>query len=133
MIEYSQGLASQVDVAAVCAVAHRALVDNPLFPVAGVRVRAYTPDHYIVADDDERNEFMALTLSVGAGRSKEDLRAAGDAVFRAVKEALSGPLSGEHFALSLNILELVPELSWKENPMHGRLKGGTSVKGEGSA
>lgn len=123
VIEYSPELAAEVEIGAICRAAHSAMAANPLFPLAGIRVRAYPAAACVTADALPENGFLAMTLAVGAGRSKADLQAAGAAVFAAVQGELSGPLSGDHFALSLYIREIDPDLSWKDNPIHARLKG----------
>lgn len=122
-IEYSPGLESRADIAGVCRAAHGAMLSAEIFPQAGIRVRAYRADCAIVADGLAENDFLAMTLSLGAGRSKEALKAAGTAIFRAVQEALAEPLSSPHFALSLEIRIIDPELSWKDTPIHARLPG----------
>ncbi|OOY04609.1 5-carboxymethyl-2-hydroxymuconate Delta-isomerase [Thioclava sp. F28-4] len=122
-IEYSAGLAERVDISAVCRALHAAMVECGLFPVAGIRVRAYCADHAIVADGLPENDFAALTLSVGAGRDTATLRAGGDAIFTAAQTAFAGPLATEHFALSLEIRVIDPQLSWKQTPIHARLSG----------
>ena len=91
--------------------------------LAGIRVRAYRADHAIVADGLAENAFVAMTLSVGAGRSTDALKAAGDAVFAAGRAALADLLSTEHFAFSLEVREIHPDLSWKDTPIHARLSG----------
>jgi 5-carboxymethyl-2-hydroxymuconate isomerase len=123
VIEYAPDLADQVDIAMLCGAAHAAMAANPLFPLAGIRVRAYPAAACVVADGLAENSFVAMTLAVGAGRNKADLQAAGAAIFAAVQAALAGPLAGDHFALSLYIREIDPDLSWKDNPIHARLKG----------
>ena len=120
-IEYSRGLESRADIGELCRTAHSAIIGTGLFPVAGIRVRAFAADHAIVADGLPENDFAALTLSVGAGRSAEDLKRAGDAIFSAVRDALAGPLATTHFALSMEIRVSDPELSWKDTPIHSRL------------
>lgn len=122
-IEYSPGLEARVDMAAVCQALHGAMVASGLFPLAGIRVRAHRADHVVVADGLAENDFAALTLSVGTGRRAEALRAAGDLIFSAAQAALAGPLSTPHFALSLEIRVIDPELSWKDTPIHSRLAG----------
>lgn len=123
-IEYSPGLAERADIAAVCRAAYTAMKETGIFPLAGIRVRAYAADHCIVADDLAENDFAALTLSVGAGRDKEALQTAGGKIFSAVQAALAEPLSTPHFALSLEIRIIDPDLSWKDTPTHSRLSGG---------
>ncbi|MDI5934982.1 5-carboxymethyl-2-hydroxymuconate Delta-isomerase [Halomonas kalidii] len=122
-IEYSPGLAQRADIDAVCRAAYSAMKEAGIFPLAGIRVRAYAADHCIVADDLAQNDFAALTLSIGAGRDKQALQVAGERIFTAVQAALAGPLATPHFALSLEIRVIDPDLSWKDTPIHARLSG----------
>ncbi|MEC3862505.1 5-carboxymethyl-2-hydroxymuconate Delta-isomerase [Mesobacterium sp. TK19101] len=122
-IEYSAGLADRTDMAALCRALHGAMIDAAIFPVAGIRVRAHRADHAIVADGLVENDFAAMTLSVGAGRTTEALKAAGDTVFAAAQARLADVLSTPHFALSLEIRVINPDLSWKDTPIHARLSG----------
>ena len=121
MIEYSKGLDPQVEISALCSAAHEAIIKSKIFPVAGIRVRAHCCDHYIVADGDSKNNFAALTFSVGSGRSEEALKTAGDMIFKAVQAVLSEYLAMPYFALSLEIRIINPALSWKDTPIHSRL------------
>ena len=120
-IEYSPTLETRADMRGLCMALHVVMVDTEIFPTAGIRIRAYKAEHAIVADGHEDNDFLAMTLAVGAGRSVEQLQAAGDALFAAARAALSGPLATPHFALSLEIRVIDPALSWKETPIHARL------------
>ncbi|MCM5705080.1 5-carboxymethyl-2-hydroxymuconate Delta-isomerase [Larsenimonas salina] len=120
-IEYSPGLEQRVDVREVCRAAYQVMAESELFPLAGIRVRAFAADHCIVADDHPDNDFLAMTLSVGSGRTQSDLKAAGERLFAAVQSALAAPLSTPHFALSLEIREIDAALSWKDTPIHTRL------------
>lgn len=122
-IEYSAGLERRCDIQILCRVLYNAMIDAKIFPRAGIRVRAHRADYAIVGDGLAENDFAALTLSVGAGREVPALRAAGDQLFAAAQQALSGPLSTPHFALSLEIRTIDPELSWKDTPIHARLSG----------
>lgn len=124
-IDYAPSLEDRVDIARVCRRLHAVMVASDVFPTAGIRVRAHRADHAIVADDHAENTFLAMTLSVGAGRSPAHLQEAGAALFRAAQEALAEPLSTPHFALSLEIREIDPALSWKDTPIHARLSART--------
>lgn len=121
-IEYSAGLESRADLPAVLRQLHGAMVETGIFPLAGIRVRAFRADHVIVADGLPENDFCAMTLSVGAGRSTVQLQDAGQIVFDAARAAFADLLASPHFALSLEIREIEPELSWKATPIHARLK-----------
>lgn len=120
-IEYSSSLESRVEVGTLCTALHRVMTTLNCFPTAGIRVRAHKADHAIVADGHKNNDFLAMTLSVGAGRSTAQLKEAGDALFEVARATLKEPLSTPYFALSLEIRELHSDLSWKETPIHARL------------
>jgi 5-carboxymethyl-2-hydroxymuconate isomerase len=122
-IEYSPGLEARADIPALCRTAYTAMVAAGVFPLAGIRVRAYRADHCVVADGLPENDFAALTLAVGAGRSTEALRQAGAAIFAAVQGALAAPLATQYFALSFEIRIINPDLNWKDTPIHARLSG----------
>lgn len=120
-IEYSPGLAGRVDIKELCHAAHRAMLETGVFPLAGIRVRAFCADYCVIADDHPENDFAACYVTVGAGRSPEVLRQAGQHIFGILQDFLVKQLAGPHFALSLDIRESDPNLSWKETPMHARL------------
>ena len=122
-LEYSPGLEARADLPLLCETLRRAMVETGIFPVAGIRVRAFRADHAAVADGSPEDDFAALTLSVGAGRSTEALEAAGALIFAAAQRELAGPLSTPHFALSLEIRVIDPALNWKDTPIHARLSG----------
>lgn len=120
-LEYSPGLERRVDMNQVCSALHNAMMAAGIFPIAGIRIRAFRADHAITADGLLENDFLAMTLSVGQGRSKAALAQAGAQIMATAETALAHPLSTPHFALSLEIREIDPDLSWKNTPIHQRL------------
>jgi len=122
-IDYSPTLETRVDLGGLCRALHDVLTASGLFPVAGIRIRAHKADHAIVADGHPDNDFLAMTLAVGAGRTEAQLKGAGDALFAAARANLADPLASPHFALSLEIRVIDPALSWKDTPIHARLSG----------
>ena len=94
-----------------------------LFEVGAVRVRALRADHYAIADRLPENGFVDLNLRIGKGRSAEEKKRTGEALFAAATTALAPLLETPHFALSLEIREIDAELSWKKNAIHPRLRG----------
>ncbi|WP_316013159.1 5-carboxymethyl-2-hydroxymuconate isomerase [Roseobacter sp. HKCCA0434] len=120
-VEYSAGLEDRACLRTLCEALHGAMVGAGIFPLAGIRVRAHRADIAIVADGLSENDFLAMTLTVGAGRTTDALRKAGDALFAAAQAALAPVLATPHFALSLEIRVSDPALSWKDTPIHDRL------------
>ena len=92
-----------------------------IFPVAGIRVRAYRAEACAIADKHPENGFVAMTLVVGHGRSKKVLAQAGEIVFAAATLGLSDWLATPYFGLSLEIREIDKDLSWKTNTIRPRL------------
>ncbi|MEX0954424.1 MAG: 5-carboxymethyl-2-hydroxymuconate Delta-isomerase [Rhizobiaceae bacterium] len=121
-VEYSADLDGRADIARLCDTLLEAVLATGLFEVGAVRVRAIRCDHYAIADRQPENAFVDLNFRVGAGRSPEDKKRAGEALFAAAQNVLAPLFDTPHFALSLEIREIDPELSWKRNVMHARLR-----------
>lgn len=121
-MEHSANLAARTDMTAVCRAARQAMMDSGLFEIGAVRVRAHACEHYAIADEQPDNAFLDMVIRIGAGRSAEDKKRLGGMVFEAVAEALRPLFETPHFALSLEVLEIDSELSWKKNAMHARLR-----------
>ena len=121
-VEYSANLAGRTDLDALCRALHTAMMASGLFELGAVRVRALQADHYAVADLLPENAFAALTLRIGKGRLADDRKRAGDLIFRAATDSLAGLFTTPHFALTLEIIEIDPDFSWKKNAIHPRLR-----------
>ncbi|HWU60982.1 MAG TPA: 5-carboxymethyl-2-hydroxymuconate Delta-isomerase [Ensifer sp.] len=124
IIEASSNLKPRVDFTAVSKVVHQAILESGLFEIGAIRVRVHLSDDYAIADLDDRNAFVDMSFRIGAGRSAEEKKRVGEAIMAAVKAELLDLFHEPHFALSLEIREIDPALSWKDNAMHARLRGG---------
>lgn len=122
-IEYSANLNARIDIPSVCSLLKDVLVRTGLFELGAIRVRAFCSDTYAVADELPQNGFIDLQLRIGRGRSIEERKRVGEAIVAAVRERLAPEFEAPHFALSLEIREIDPELSWKLNAIHPRLRG----------
>jgi len=122
-IEYSANLDSRVDMNALCALISDTILGTGLFEVGAVRVRAFRAEAYSVADRLPENGFIDMSFRIGAGRSAEEKQRTGEAIFSAVGAYLAPLFTTPHFALSLEIREIDPDLSWKKNAIHPRLRG----------
>lgn len=128
-IEHSANLGETTDLDALCRTLHQAMLQTGLFELGAIRVRALAAQHYAVADLLAENAFAALYLRIGAGRRSEDKSRAGDMIFAAATKALAPLFTTPHFALTLEIIEIDPSLSWKNNAIHPRIRaeGGRNV------
>ena len=122
-IEYSANLDGRADIGALCETLLKTVLETGLFELGAVRVRALRADHYAIADQLPENAFVDLNLRIGKGRTAEEKKRAGDAIFAAAAEVLGPLFETPHFALSLEIREIDAELSWKKNAIHPRLRG----------
>jgi len=122
-LEYSANLEGRADIAALCRELHAAVMASGLFELGAVRVRAFAAQHYAVADLDPRNAFIDMSFRVGKGRSQEEKHRTGEAIFATVTKFLAPLFETPHFALTLEIREIDPDLSWKKNAIHPRLRG----------
>lgn len=122
-MEFSANLESRTDVGALCRVAHSAMLETGLFELGAVRVRAVKCDRYAIADQHPDNAFLAVLVRIGAGRSPDEKKRAGETLNRRLKDALQPLLATPHFALSIDWIENDPAYSWKSNAIHARLRG----------
>lgn len=123
-IEYSANVAGEVDLDRFCTVMRDAMLETGLFELGGIRVRAFEARYHAIADGDPRNGFVHMALRIGAGRSVEDRKRAGESIFAVASSFLEAQFATPHFALSFAMSELDEQLSWKKNSMHARLRGG---------
>ncbi len=122
-IEYSANLEARGDIAGLCRVLHGAMIGTGLFELGAIRVRAVRCDAYAVADLLAENTFADMRLRIGAGRNDADKARAGEAIFAAAVAHFAPQFATPHFALTLDIAENDPVLSWKRNAIHPRLRG----------
>lgn len=121
-MEYSANLAAEADIGALCELICKAMAGAGLFEVGGIRVRAFCAQDYAIADRDPRNAFLDISVRIGAGRSLEDKKKLGEIIHGLMMAELAHLFATPHFALSLEVREIDPDLSWKTNSMHARLR-----------
>jgi 5-carboxymethyl-2-hydroxymuconate isomerase len=121
-IEYSDNLDGKVEIAGLCRALDEQIAAFPFFERGGIRVRAFACRSYAIADMLPDNAFVDMQFRIGAGRSEADKKAAGDALFATATRLLGHLLDEPHFALSLEVREIDPVLSWKKNSIHARLR-----------
>lgn len=122
VIEYSANVGNAVRIDAVVEAVRTAAIETGIFPVGGIRVRAYPCAHYAIADGDPAHGFVAMTLRLAEGRTLEARKRAGDGVFSALNAALAPAFARMTLAVSFEIGEIPTELSWKNNTIHAALQ-----------
>ena len=99
------------------------LVSTKLYPVGGIRVRALPCEAAAIADCHPSNAFADMVFRIGAGRGEADKKMTGELLMKTAEAHFAADLASQHFALSLEIIEIDPVFSWKTNSIHPRLKG----------
>ncbi|GHG02882.1 5-carboxymethyl-2-hydroxymuconate isomerase [Deinococcus piscis] len=94
-----------------------------IFPVGGIRARAYRLSEYALADSSEASDaFVHLRLQIGAGRSEEVKKETGDALFAVLQGHFAEAYAAHGLMLSLDISEFSEAGTWKKNNIHARYK-----------
>ena len=120
-IEYSAGLEKQVDLNLDCHKLSDVMAKTKIFPIGGIRVRAFRAEHFSIADKHDKNLFCDIVLRMGEGRVEQERKKAGEELMTAAKEIFYEFLKSQHFSLSLEVIEINSSFSWKTNSIHGRL------------
>ena len=132
-VEYSANLEQDVDIGAFCAAMRDAMLATGIFPLGGIRVRAFPCHAYVIADGDPRHAYMNLICRVGAGRdadtrlaAAEAIYAAAEAIYAAAEGHLRARIGDRPLGLSLDFDELHPRTSLKRfNTVHDAVKART--------
>jgi len=94
---------------------HEAAVDTGLFPLKGLRSRAYPSSQYRVADGNPNHGFAHLEIKLGAGRSLEERKIAAEVFFDILCNHFSDQICQRGLALSFEMKELEPVLKFNKN------------------
>jgi 5-carboxymethyl-2-hydroxymuconate isomerase len=122
-VEYSANLEEDVDIAAFCAAMRDVMLATGIFPLAGIRVRAFPCATYVIADGDPAYAYLNMICRIGAGRDPETRLAAAEAIYAAAEGFLRARVGERPVALSLDLDELHPRTSLKRfNTVHDALK-----------
>lgn len=102
------------------------LLSRPdIFPVGGIRARAYRLSEYELADSTHPDDaFVHVCLKIGAGRSEEVKKATGDELFAVLAEHFAEAFAAHGLMLSQEIQEFSEAGTWKKNNIHTRYKKG---------
>jgi 5-carboxymethyl-2-hydroxymuconate isomerase len=125
-LEYSANIRDRGNFKALCPQLAQCLIAQKadgaaIYPVGGVRVRAFAADDYCIANGAEDAAFVHASLRIGGGRGAAIIKATGDALFAVMKTHFAALYEQTGLALSLEIHESDESTSWKHNNLHARL------------
>lgn len=112
-IDYSPNLEPDVDIAALCDLIRRAAIETGVFPLAGIRVRAFAAQYVSIADGDAQHGYIDIAVRLRGGRTIEARKAATDQIFAAAQAHLAPVMAERSLALSFEMRDIDPELSPK--------------------
>jgi 5-carboxymethyl-2-hydroxymuconate isomerase len=121
-IEYSANIDGLADMGAVVEVVRKAAVETGIFPLGGIRVRAFKCEHYAIADGRPGFGFLDMVLRLGEGRDLATRQKAGEHIFKVLSAYLDPVFKNSKFALSFDMQINDKETSWKRNNIHEALK-----------
>ncbi|MDF0601422.1 5-carboxymethyl-2-hydroxymuconate isomerase [Psychromarinibacter sp. C21-152] len=122
IVEYSGNLEPEADLPGLCDVLRRTAAAQEIFPLTGVRVRAYRADVYSIADGDPGNGFVDISVRLREGRPLDKRQAATEAIFAAAREHLSALLASRPVMLSLEMRNIDAELAPKLNTVRDHIE-----------
>lgn len=121
-IEHSANLQPHLDLPGFIRAVHEAALATGIFPIGGLRTRAYEAQAYRIADGHPDNAFVHLSIRVGHGRDLPTRRTACEQIFAAASANLAPLFEKLPLGLSVEMDELHPELSFKKNNLHEYVK-----------
>jgi 5-carboxymethyl-2-hydroxymuconate isomerase len=118
VVEYSGNIRTRIGITDLIGCVHQAALRTGVFPIGGTRTRASERSDYRIADGHPDNAFVHLVLRIAHGRDLATRRRVGDEVFDAACKYLQRVFEDSPLAISLEIQEIDPEVSWKKNNLH---------------
>ncbi|MEM8578348.1 MAG: 5-carboxymethyl-2-hydroxymuconate isomerase [Pseudomonadota bacterium] len=126
-LDYAPELEAEVDMPALCERLRQAMVETGLFPLAGIRVRAFAASHVAIADGDPAHLYLDMSIRLRRGRDLEARKAAVAHVFAAAEEVLAPMMARRSLALSMEMRDIDPDLAPKAGSVRAFLKQGADV------
>ena len=122
VIEYSANLGGQFDLDGFLKAVHEAALATGVFPIGGIRTRAYEARHYVIADAHPDNCFVHISLKVGHGRDVNTRKRACEAIFDVACRQLAAVFERLPLGIALEMQEIDPVLTFKKNNLHDYVK-----------
>ena len=122
LVEYSSNLDGQLDFPSFLTALRDTALSTGVFPLGGIRVRAYRADHFVVADGHPDNAFVHIMLRVGHGRDLDTRKRACDAIFATACGELQAVYDRIPLGISLEMQEVDAVLTCKKNNLHEYVK-----------
>jgi 5-carboxymethyl-2-hydroxymuconate isomerase len=123
IIDYSPNLEEAIDWPAFCDLLRTQAIATGVFPLAGIRVRAFAATHVSIADGDAQHGYIDISVRLREGRTLEARKTATSALFAAAEEFLKPIMQTRSLALSMEMRDIDAELAPKTGTIRDYLKG----------
>ena len=127
ILEYSANLKDELSLDELFKTLHETAMETGVFPLGGIRFRAVRCDDYLIADADPDNAFVHLTAKIGRRRDPDVRPDVAEKIFDSLVEYLDDLYKARPLAVSFELTELTPGLSFRKNNIHERIKQKQSV------
>lgn len=131
IVEYSANLEDELRLDALMCRLRDCAADTGVFPLPGIRVRAARRDRFVIADGDPDHAFVHLAVRIGHGRPPEVRQEVAQRLFEVLCDHLQETASRRGLGLSLEVQEIDPVGSLKQNNLHDRLSARAAAGGTG--
>lgn len=123
ILEYSANLdADTLAVGTLFTRLHEAVAAGGVFPLAGMRSRAYCADDYYIANGDTNHAFVHLNFKIGTGRSEQEQTDAFELVKNVLLDHLGALFQSRALAISVEMNELPEKLRHNANNVRDYIK-----------
>ncbi|MFT5131890.1 MAG: 5-carboxymethyl-2-hydroxymuconate isomerase [Gammaproteobacteria bacterium] len=122
IVEYSANLQKDIKIGKLFEKLQDTALETGVFPLGGIRFRAIRCEDYLIADGDPDNAFVHMTLKLGHGRDIKVREKVGEKLFATLKQHFEKTFKNRPLAVSFELIELHPELNFKENNIHKYIK-----------
>ena len=112
-VDYAPNLEPDVDIAALCDLLRRAAIETGVFPISGVRVRAFAATYVSIADGADQHGYIDISLRLRGGRDLELRQKATAQIFGLAEAFLAPVMARRSLALSFEMRDIDPQLSPK--------------------
>lgn len=119
--EYSANLEGEADFPGLFERVHTYMGESGVFPLGGIRSRAVRADIFRMADGKHDYAFIHMTLKVGHGRDLATRQRVAEGIFSIITAHFEQLQAKRLLALSFEMIELHPELNFKQNNIHAFL------------
>jgi 5-carboxymethyl-2-hydroxymuconate isomerase len=122
IVEYSANIENEIALSSLLDKLYDTAIASGIFPLGGIRLRAFRADHYRIADRHPDNGYVHITALVGHGRPLDVRERVAKQLFETVTRHLADFYDRSPLALSLTMEEFDPVTNLKQNNLHEYVK-----------